>query len=76
MFCVPQKFGLRSDSWGDAGVVQFTGAHGPRRRIDFGKGWIVGVIEALALEFRYLDLLLNNGLLQLYTLCLSTDGRE
>ena len=35
-----------------------------------------GIIEALTLKFRYLDLLLNNGLLQLYTLCLSTDGRE
>jgi hypothetical protein len=72
MFCVPQKFGPRSDSWGDAGFVpedvQLTGVCGPRRRIDFGEGWIVGVIEALALEFRYLDLLLNNGLLQLYTL--------
>jgi hypothetical protein len=70
MFCVRQKLVLRPDSSGDAGRVPILGdieSVSPCGRSDFGQ---VNTVRAVTLEFRYLDLLLNDGLLQLSSLCL------
>jgi hypothetical protein len=51
-------------------MIDFPDTCGLRGRSNCGE--VGEIVEALAFEFRYLDLLFNNGLLQFTPLCLST----